>query len=160
MEYAGEPQDDLLGSVQSAWLTDLAKAKKGIKAILESNHRKIAELTKDFVPVQKPQNEPPQQATEMPVLADEPEDGILIAVQIPEQRIARRFDPNGSADQVFIWVASQEKVAEKGIKYGEFELVGPQNTLLEPGKTLAEQSVSTRTIFNLRECVKQDSTPS
>ena len=50
------------GSVQPAWLTNLAKSKKEIKVILESNDRKIAELTKDLGPVQKPPNEPPNDA--------------------------------------------------------------------------------------------------
>lgn len=84
-------------------------------------------------------------------LGEEPADGILIAVQFSAlPRIARRFRVTDDADFVYIWVASRPEVVSQGLKYGEFELLGPQNVLLAIGKTLAEQNIANRTIFNLR----------
>lgn len=84
-------------------------------------------------------------------IGEEPADGILIAIQMATiTRIARKFRATDDADFVYIWVASRPEVASQGLKYGGFELMGPHNTLLAIGKTLAEQNIENRTIFNLR----------
>lgn len=147
---------DLITGAQSQWIVDLAKAEKGIKAILASNHRKILELTKDVKLKEESQEntiekKPSETKISLPDLEDEPPDGLLIAVQIPEQpRISRRFNPDSSAQQVFIWVASRPELAKKELDFHGFELIGPQNTSLDSSRTLSEQNVANRTIFNFR----------
>ena len=148
--------NDLITGAQSQWIVDLAKAEKGIKAILASNHRKILELTKDVKLKEESQEntiekKPSETTVPLPKLEDEPPDGLLIAVQIPEQpRISRRFNPDSPAQQVFIWVASRPELADKELDFNEFELIGPQNTSLDGSRTLREQNVVNRTIFNFR----------
>ena len=90
-------------------------------------------------------------AKKIEALGEEPPDGILIAIQIATvPRIARRFSVTDDADFVYIWVASRPEVVSRGLRYGGFELIGPQNTLLAIGKTLAEQNIVHRTIFNVK----------
>ena len=177
-DNGGHVEENFLG--KSGWLEHMVNASKGLRRMIEENHKKIMKLTAIVIPkqqkmednnqikgketdnvrtkaVESMKNVSPTSyqetfAKKLETLAPEPKEGLLIAVQVPEvgKRMSRKFDPENVGDSVYIWIASRQEVIEKGLKYGGFELVGPQNVILEIGKSLREQNIANRTMFNLR----------
>ena len=77
-------------------------------------------------------------------LPPEPAEGLVLAVTTPDQkRIMRKFDKGDKGEIVKLWVASSESI------FQEFELRLPGGSALEDEKTLEEQGIKGRTLFNV-----------
>lgn len=83
-------------------------------------------------------------------LAPEPENGITLAVVFPSQkRLSRKFAKDTKGEDVVIWTAAQDDLLEYGSNPIEFELRQPGGAAIIQDKTLDEQGITGRTLFNV-----------
>lgn len=83
-------------------------------------------------------------------LMPEPEVGVTIAVVLPNQkRIVRKFDPNELGKDVFLWVSVDDSMIKDDTYINEFELTRVMAPSLEKDKTLGEQGIKGRIIFQV-----------
>ena len=82
-------------------------------------------------------------------IGNEPNDGILLAVSIPNKpKITRHFAPESFGSDVYIWVAANEFMISSGLHLGKFNLVFAGKTL-DDKKSLIEQDISSKTLFSV-----------
>lgn len=82
-------------------------------------------------------------------LPPEPEDGIALAVVLPShKRLARKFSRTAKGEDVVTWVSAQEELLnlEDPLK---FELRQAAGDIITKDKTLEEQGIIRRTLFNV-----------
>ena len=82
-------------------------------------------------------------------IGNEPKNGILLAVSIPNKpKITRHFLPESLGNDVYIWVAANEYMISSGFQHGKFRLISA-GKVLDDQKSLSEQNIQTRTIFSI-----------
>lgn len=82
-------------------------------------------------------------------LPPEPEDGVALAVVLPShKRLARKFARTAKGEDVVTWVSAQEELLnlEDPVK---FELRQAAGDIITKDKTLEEQGIVRRTLFNV-----------
>lgn len=85
-------------------------------------------------------------------IGDEPKNGILLAVTLPDgKRLQRNFSPKSFGSDVYIWVAANEQIISSGLHLGDFNLSCATNIVLIDKKTLNDQKIISRTIFSVIE---------
>lgn len=85
-------------------------------------------------------------------LKPEPQTGVTVAVNMSNQRIIRKFDPNSKGEDVYAWVAIQtidEEDDEDKLFFDNFELHVNGIGVVSPEKTLAEQGIKGRVMMNI-----------
>ena len=83
-------------------------------------------------------------------IGEEPSDGLLLAVTLPDStKITRRFAPNSLGNDVYIWVSSIDSMIESGHHFCGFNLVGPKGAIIEYDKSLHDQNIESRTMFSV-----------
>lgn len=83
-------------------------------------------------------------------LGHEPENGIMIGVQLPiNGRITRKFVPESLGKDVYIWVSAQESMINSEYHYGSFNITAATGVVLDMNSTLSQQNVASRTLFSL-----------
>jgi hypothetical protein len=76
----------------------------------------------------------------------EPADGLLLAVLLPnQQRKVRKFNANWKWQIVIDWAASIQSYGDERV----IVLRQPTGEVLDPVRTLEEQSIIARTVFNV-----------
>ena len=85
-------------------------------------------------------------------LKPEPKTGTTIAVNLNNQRIMRKFDPNSKGEDIYAWVAGQtidEEDDDDKLFMDNFELQVNGIGIVSHEKTLLEQGIKGRVMMNV-----------
>ena len=84
-------------------------------------------------------------------LPPEPQNGISIAVVLPNQkRIMRKFNPEELAQDVYTWVAADDTLIKDETYSTDFELVCPFSPALDKTQSLVAQGFKGRVLFTVQ----------